>query len=246
MRSLYVWILFFSFFCKTFESASDFYQKQDFETALVLYAQKEHRVSKDWYMMGNAAFYQERYLQATVFWHQSAIMSDSFYAKNVIKNINQAREKLHFDPLKELPLLYPFGLNELALTFAYSLFLFSLVWLIVFLFIFYYRFRLPFVRLLFFITFIIITLFLIQKLSSMHQGYSGIVISNSPVSVRVGPSDGYHVINTIMPGDLVIIVSQNSDWYKIYYKNTFGWIASSNLMTVYSAAQSVISTGHLE
>jgi uncharacterized protein YgiM (DUF1202 family) len=71
-------------------------------------------------------------------------------------------------------------------------------------------------------------------------------VSKSPVFVRVGPSHEYHTIEQIMPGDLVIVISQDSDWYKIYYKNSFGWIASDNLMTAQSAAQFFILPPHLE
>jgi hypothetical protein len=159
--SSYFLALFFSFLCNASDNAFAFYQKQDFETALALYAQKNDKSSADWYMMGNAAFYKERYFEAVVFWHQSAIQAPLFYTKNACENINQARAKFHCDELKELPLLYPFQINELAGAFVWALFISLFVWLLIVLFIFYYRFRLPFVRFVLFIGLIIVTFFVI-------------------------------------------------------------------------------------
>ncbi len=245
-KSVCFLILFFNVLSLASGDALAFYQKNDFETALMLYARKECKSSPDWYMMGNAAFYKGRYCEAIVFWHQAAIEGPLSYKKNACENINQARTKLHYDELQELPLLYPFGINELMGVLGWALFISFFVWLLILLFIFYYRFRFPFIRFFLFICFIIVTLFVIQKLRSSHHGYSGIVVSKSSVFVRVGPSYEYHTIEQIMPGDLVIVIAQKSDWCKIYYRNAFGWIASDSLITAHCAAQSLALSSPLE
>ena len=237
------------FLCDAFEDPFFAYQKNKFSKALQLYAEKKQKFASDWYMMGNAAFYKQDYFQALVFWHQSAIQGTFFYEKSVNENSNKAREKLCLENF-ELPLLYPFQMNEIMarfdLSFLVFFFLFGLFWVFLCLFIFSYRFNTLFIRPFLFITFIVITLFVYHKMTTFDQCYSGIIVSKTPTFIKVGPSDVYHSTKQIMPGDLVLIISQASGWYKVYYKGSYGWISDSHILTAYSAAQSYMSSENLE
>lgn len=237
------------FLCNAFEDPFFLYQKNDFDKALHLYAEKKQKSALDWYMMGNAAFYKEDYFNAILFWHQSAIQETFFYEKSAYENCNKAREKLHLKNF-EFPLLYPFQLHAITarfdLAFFLVFFLFALMWFFLWIFIFYYRFNTPIVRLFLFIILIVSVMFVYHKMTSYDQSFSGIVISKSPTFIRVGPSDAYHTNKQIMTGDLILIIAQMSDWYKVYYKGSFGWISCKHVLSSYSAAQSYILPENLE
>lgn len=232
--------------CNAFEDPFFFYQKGSFDKALQKYAEKKEKFAFDWYMMGNAAFYKEDYFNAIVFWHQSVIQGTFFYEKSACENYTKVGEKLHLKNV-EFPLLYPFQINTITARFdLIFFFLFVFFWVFLWIFIFYYPFNSAFIRFFLFIILIMSTIFVYYKMTAYDEWYSGIVVSKSPTSIRVGPSDTYHTNKEIMPGDLVLIIAQATDWYKVYYKGSFGWISCKYVLTAYSAAQSYILSENLE
>jgi uncharacterized protein YgiM (DUF1202 family) len=56
------------------------------------------------------------------------------------------------------------------------------------------------------------------------------VIKNNEVPLLMGPDAHFQAVATITRGDQVTILDRRSDWYKIQYGSTIGWVANKEII----------------
>ncbi len=69
--------------------------------------------------------------------------------------------------------------------------------------------------------------------STTPQNQQGrVVTKETDLNVRKGPDKGYDVIGMVAKGSIVEIVGMEGDWYKIVFKNSFGYVSKDYIELV--------------
>jgi len=56
---------------------------------------------------------------------------------------------------------------------------------------------------------------------------TGVVIGDSTLNVREGPSTSYGILGTVNRGDVVVIVEERNGWYRIEHPRLEGWVSGN-------------------
>lgn len=60
-----------------------------------------------------------------------------------------------------------------------------------------------------------------------------IIVADTPVTMRSGPSENYEKISSYSPGVPMMVIGKKGDWYFVHYYEHYGWMYSEFLAPAY-------------
>ena len=216
-------------FQETFLKANKEYKQGSFKEALSLYKRIPSKGARVYYNMGNAAYKQERYGHALLFWRRAERLwgirdkSELFHNISLLKRNLFGKQPRHpfFEFLKTM--------RDHAVSFIRSAPLIGLqiFFLIVWFFLFFYIKQLYRKR----YRFAIVVLFSVIALSGvvlitkyMYDARTYGVIVAKEASLISGPDSTFPLLGKVLEAQEVIIKKETGNYFKIKIGGFIGWV----------------------
>lgn len=228
--------LFASFFChgndeETLLCANKYGKQQQWQKALDSYTEMKQKGSLVWYNMGNCCYHLKDFTMAFIYWRRAQQNASSIIYEQSAHNQAVLIRQLNKEaPIHWLQRLYDFfAYNLLRISLLFLQILFLSCWFSLFFLRRYQgkRFFLLTLLMVMFSGLVGVGMFVKQKQTNKVG-----VITADNVNVFAGPSQGYHVLDTLNHIDQVTIQDIKPDWYKVKYATGVGWVTADAIQVV--------------
>ena len=216
-------------FQETFLKANKEYKKGDFKEALSLYKRIPSKSGRVYYNMGNAAYKQENYGYALLYWRRAERLWGIRDKSELFDNISLLKKNLFGKPPRNSLFEFLKIVHERTISFIRSV---PLIWLqifflIIWFFLFFYIRQLYRNR----YRFAIVILFLVSTFSGvaliikyMYDAQIHGVIVTGEASLVSGPDSTFPVLGKAVEAQEVTIKKEAGDYFKIKVGGRIGWV----------------------
>ena len=208
---------------EVFLCANRSYQEGDYVKALEQYKQVNNKGALTLYNMGNAAYCNEYYCQALIYWLKSQKNSTAYICMCSQDNIVRMQRALH----KKID-------SSLMSFFKKKIVSFPLLLVQLFFLFFWFSYwllgscrkktRLVCLCISLVLGFIITLQYIFR--------FTSVGVVQKKTAIFTGPDEQYHSLAQLEKADQVIIKAEHNQWYKVSYNKQTGWIPKSNITVV--------------
>ena len=205
-----------------FQEANQLYEMNQFEKALAVYKDIEHKSGPVWCNMAHSAYALQDYVQAIICWERAkkyGIVHDD----SVKQKISKAYEQLSLVPLMDSPeWLHAYSLLAMQLLFLFVYGLFFLLCM--------HHFLGRFHGVAFLCVLFGLSTALWYKYEQQTTSIALMVEVGTPL--RAGPGEKYHEISRLDSVVYVRTLEKNQDWTKVVYNKNQAWIPTRVIETI--------------
>lgn len=207
-------------FQELFLQANQICKTGDYQKALDIYDHIESKGEAVWYNIGNCYFYQKDYVRAIWAWMQACKVGSGEILISSRSNIAVALDLLGIKN-------YEFGYFKINFL-IWQLLILALMLLVLLLLLSYNANNKIWGVSIFLLAAMIfgINFWYVKERKLVYA-----VVQDS-ANLVAGPANGYHVLDKIVPGQILKIIRSEADWCYIDHGGVKGWIAKSNLLIV--------------